>query len=33
MNDLKNKKIIITGGSRGIGLSILEAFYKYDTEI
>ena len=33
MNNLKNKKIIITGGSRGIGLSILEAFYKYDAEI
>jgi len=33
MNDLKNKKIIITGGSRGIGLSILEAFYKYEAEI
>lgn len=33
MNDLKNKKIIITGGSRGIGLSILQAFYKHDAEI
>jgi len=33
MNNLKNKKIIITGGSRGIGLSILEVFYKYDAEI
>ena len=33
MNDLKNKKIIITGGSRGIGLAVLEAFYKYDAEI
>ena len=33
MNDLKNKNIIITGGSRGIGLAVLEAFYKYDAEI
>ena len=33
MNDLKNKKIIITGGSRGIGLAVLEAFYKYDADI
>ena len=33
MNNLKNKKIIITGGSRGIGLSILEAFFKSDAEI
>ena len=33
MNDLKNKKVIITGGSRGIGLSILEAFYKHEAEI
>ena len=33
MNNLKNKKVIITGGSRGIGLSILEAFYKYDADI
>ena len=27
MNNLKNKKIILTGGSRGIGLSILKEFY------
>ena len=33
MSDLKNKKVIITGGSRGIGLSVLEALYKYDAEI
>ena len=33
MNSLKNKKVIITGGSRGIGLSVLEALYKLDTEI
>ena len=33
MSYLKNKKVIITGGSRGIGLSVLEALYKYDAEI
>ena len=33
MNDLKNKKVIITGGSRGIGLSVLASFYKHDVEI
>ena len=33
MNSLKNKKVIITGGSRGIGLSVLEALYKLDAEI
>jgi len=33
MNSFKNKKVIITGGSRGIGLSVLEAFYKLDAEI
>ena len=33
MNSLKNKKVIITGGSRGIGLSVLEALYKFDAEI
>ena len=33
MNNLKNKKVIITGGSRGIGLSVLEALYKYDAKI
>jgi len=33
MNDLKDKKIIITGGSRGIGLSVLEAIYQQGAEI
>lgn len=33
MSNLKNKKVIITGGSRGIGLSILSAIYKHDAEI
>ena len=33
MNSFKNKKVIITGGSRGIGLSVLEALYKLDAEI
>jgi len=33
MNSLKNKKVIITGGSRGIGLSVLEALYQLDAEI
>ena len=33
MNNLKNKKVIITGGSRGIGLSVLEAIYKHDAKI
>jgi 3-oxoacyl-[acyl-carrier protein] reductase len=33
MNSLKNKKVIITGGSRGIGLSVLEVLYKLDAEI
>ena len=33
MNDLKNKKVIITGGSRGIGLSVLELLHKHDAEI
>lgn len=33
MSNLKNKKVIITGGSRGIGLSILSAVYKHDAEI
>ena len=33
MNNLKNKKIILTGGSRGIGLSILKEFYDNGSEI
>ena len=33
MNSFKNKKVIITGGSRGIGLSVLEALYKLQAEI
>jgi len=33
MSDLKNKKVIITGGSRGIGLSILSELYNHDAEI
>ena len=31
--NLKNKKIFITGGASGIGLSILENFYKLDADI
>jgi 3-oxoacyl-[acyl-carrier protein] reductase len=33
MNDIKNKKVIITGGSRGIGLSILKKFYENEAKI
>lgn len=33
MSDLENKKVIITGGSRGIGLSILEKFYYEKAKI
>ena len=33
MNDIKNKKVIITGGSRGIGLSILKKFYENQAKI
>ena len=33
MNNLKNKKVIITGGTRGIGLSILQEFYKKESII
>ena len=31
--NLKGKKIILTGGSRGIGLSILEKFYSYNSKV
>lgn len=31
--NLKNKKIFITGGTAGIGLSILESFYKLEADI
>ena len=33
MIDLENKKIILTGGSRGIGLSILNEIYKLKAKI
>ena len=33
MIDLANKKIILTGGSRGIGLSILNEIYKLKAKI
>ena len=32
-DDLKDKKIILTGGSRGIGLSILDKFYSLVNEL
>ena len=31
--NLKNKKVFITGGTAGIGLSILESFYKLEADI
>jgi 3-oxoacyl-[acyl-carrier protein] reductase len=31
--NLKNKKVFITGGTSGIGLSILENFYKLESDI
>ena len=31
--NLKNKKVFITGGTSGIGLSILESFYKLEANI
>ena len=31
--DLKDKKIILTGGSRGIGLSILDKFYSLGSKV
>jgi len=31
--NLKNKKVLITGGTAGIGLSILESFYKLEADI
>jgi 3-oxoacyl-[acyl-carrier protein] reductase len=31
--NLKDKKVILTGGSRGIGLSILEKLYSYKSKV
>jgi len=31
--NLKNKKVFITGGTSGIGLSVLENFYKLEADI
>ena len=31
--NLKNKKVFITGGTAGIGLSILKSFYKLEADI
>ena len=31
--NLKEKKIILTGGSRGIGLSILEKLCSYNSKV
>ncbi len=33
MNDLKNKNIIVTGASGGIGNSIVESFYDYGANV
>jgi 3-oxoacyl-[acyl-carrier protein] reductase len=33
MNDLKDKKVFITGGSRGIGLDIMKKFYDFNSKI
>ena len=32
-SDLKDKKIILTGGSRGIGLSMLDKFYAIGSKV
>ncbi len=31
--NFKNKKVFITGGTAGIGLSNLESFYKLEADI
>ena len=31
--NLKDKKIILTGGSRGIGLSILDKLYAFESKV
>ena len=31
--NLKGKKIILTGGSRGIGLSILDKLYAFKSKV
>ena len=31
--NLKDKKIILTGGSRGIGLSMLEKLYSFQSKV
>jgi len=31
--NLKDKKIILTGGSRGIGLSMLEKLYSFKSKV
>ena len=33
MNNLKNKKVLITGGARGIGKQIAIEFAKYGSDI